>query len=137
MEGKDNTAGSSDSGTSWWSAHAEGNGSTASGYCSHVEGRGCIASGRFQHVIGRWNQEGEAIGSDTATTGDVWIVGKGTGSSRSNAARLTIAGKLYLCSSYSSSGADYAEITEWSDGNINNEDRVGRFVAVWLVLLKL
>lgn len=50
--------------------------------------------------------------------------------SRSNSFRVTISGRVYGLSSFNSSGADYAEYFEWTDGNIDNEDRVGYFVTM-------
>jgi hypothetical protein len=37
---------------------------------------------------------------------------------------------MWLRGEYKTTGADYAEYFEWSDGNINNEDRRGRFVTI-------
>lgn len=37
---------------------------------------------------------------------------------------------MFLKGSYETSPADYAEYFEWSDGNVNNEDRRGRFVTI-------
>ena len=64
----------------------------------------------------------------TAST-DIFTVGNGISStSRSNAMRLTRGGTLYYQSAVSG-GADYAEFYEWSDGNPNDEDRIGCFVT--------
>lgn len=61
---------------------------------------------------------------------DAYIdVGKGTSSERSNAFRVDTQGRGYFAVSVSGTGADYAEQWEWSDGNPNNEDRVGYFVS--------
>ena len=95
------------------------------GFCA---GGGCIALA-YQTKFGRYAKDGTA-GSSTGTTGDVFILGNGTDSTPSNAFRVTYAGKAYGLSSYSSSGADYAEYFEWSDGNPNDEDRRGRIVTL-------
>ena len=93
----------------------------------------CTGSGNstqaYQTKFGRHAKDGTA-GSSTGTTGDVFILGNGTSSTPSNAFRVTYAGKAYGLSSYSSSGADYAEYFEWSDGNPNDEDRRGRIVTL-------
>ena len=37
---------------------------------------------------------------------------------------------VYGTGTYNTSGADYAEMFEWEDGNPNNEDRAGKFVTL-------
>lgn len=37
---------------------------------------------------------------------------------------------VYAAGSYNASGADYAEMFEWADGNPESEDRAGRFVTL-------
>lgn len=124
------------------SAHAEGGSSTASGEKSHAEGDATNASGACSHaagfttealdhqyVIGHYNRNGTA-GNSSGTTGDAFIIGNGTKSSKSNAFRVTYAGKPYALSSMNTSGADYAEFFEWLDANPNNEDRRGYFVTL-------
>lgn len=123
------------------SSHAEGSNTTASGNCSHAEGSSTTASGYFSHasgshttanycqtVVGRYNVAKGGIYSYTSDSGYL-IVGCGTGSSATaNCLRATesnVYGKTY-----SSSGADYAEMFEWLDGNIANEDRIGKFVTL-------
>ena len=49
--------------------------------------------------------------------------------SRSNAFRVTSDGNIYAGAAVNSTGADFAEMREWSDGNPNNEDRRGLFVV--------
>jgi len=61
---------------------------------------------------------------------DAVIIGKGTSdTTRANCLRVTDTG-VYATGSYSSSGADYAELFEWSDGNPDAEDRRGLFVTL-------
>ena len=135
-----------------------GNGS-ASGMCSVVAGgRACKASGEysatlgggfnnasgsysvamgirntaltFQTKIGQYAKDGTA-GASSSTDGDAFTIGNGIGhNARSNAFRVTYAGKAYGLSAYGSSGADYAEYFEWVDGNPDNEDRRGRLVTL-------
>lgn len=127
--------------TGMWS-HTEGNGNRADGMASHAEGDATNASGTcshaagfvtkaldYQYVIGHYNRNGTA-GNSSGTTGDAFIIGHGTKSSKSNAFRVTYAGKPYALSSMSTSGADYAEFFEWLDANPNNEDRRGYFVTL-------
>ena len=78
--------------------------------------------------MGRYSLEGTA-GSSTGTTGDVLTVGIGTSEARKNGFRVDYTGKCFAYNTVASTGADYAEVWEWIDGNPNNEDRVGKFVA--------
>ena len=140
-------------------SHAEGSNCSANGYASHAEGTMSTADGDYSHVSGSYaNTTGEAAqacganvdadnyascaigkrnkamttgGTKDNTTGDVFVVGNGTSASnKSNAFRITYAGKVYGTSSFNSTGADYAEFFEWEDGNNENEDRVGYFVTL-------
>lgn len=97
---------------------------TLNGKVSTVLGdnlRGSTETGSL--TIGTFNK----TPSSSAT--DIFIVGNGINStSRSNAMRLTRGGTLYYQSAVGG-GADYAEFYEWSDGNPNDEDRIGCFVT--------
>lgn len=64
-----------------------------------------------------------------STKESLFVVGKGTASSASNAFRVRKDATVYG-GTYNSSGADYAEYFEWEDGNVNNEIRKGRFVTL-------
>lgn len=76
----------------------------------------------YQTSVGRYN---------SPISGRYFIVGKGSGENvRSNAFSVDKSGSVYGASSYNSSGADYAEMFEWKDGNTNAEDRVGKFVTL-------
>lgn len=138
-------------------SHAEGMSTTASGQCSRATGNSTNASGGssysggwkttsdgaygFAHgakltahdcnfVIGHYAKEPTA-GNYQKTTGDAFLIGNGTSdNSLSNAFRVSYVGATYGLSSFNSTGADYAEITEWEDKNPDNEDRVGRFVCM-------
>ena len=136
--------------------HAEGRGCVASGQNSHAEGRGCIASGMDSHAEGAFTVAGgirchvsgycteasqptqyvigvaNVISSDSQ---DKFIIGRGNVSnnnevtSRANCFRVNVFG-VYANGAYNSSGADYAELFEWQDGNPDNEDRAGLFVTL-------
>lgn len=125
-----------------YGAHAEGNRTTAQGIlyngsyyftsCSHAEGNGTIASVN-QHAQGHYNDETKSgnTSNNGATSGTAFVIGNGTAENgRSNAARIDYNGKLWCKQAYSSTGADYAELFEWADGNPENEDRRGYFVTV-------
>lgn len=57
------------------------------------------------------------------------VCGGASAGTRKNA--LRVAGtKVYLATSYQSSGAGITELFEWLDGNPDNEDRVGHFVTL-------
>ena len=122
-------------------AHAEGNTTTASGTYSHAEGYNAMASGNYSHaagyyttsnycqtVVGKYNVEKGGTSSYTTDSG-YFIVGCGTGSSATANCLRATESKVYG-KTYSSSGADYAEMFEWLDGNISNEDRIGKFVTL-------
>lgn len=107
-----------------------------SGYCSsafgfggNVSGSYCFASGQNLNaninnlaVLGLFNKSG--------ATNDLFIIGNGSSSLRSNAFRVTKSGSVYGQSAYNSTGADYAEFFEWLDGNTESEDRTGYFVTL-------
>lgn len=103
-------------------AHAEGSGTEARGDSSHAGGIGTIAAAKAQTTIGMFNIE------STKET-DKLIIGKGVNGARANCFRVTHTG-VYASGSHNSSGADYAELFEWLDGNSDKEDRVGRFVTL-------
>ena len=107
---------------------ASGNQSFAGGY--HTEataensfaiGDTTIAAANRQTVIGIYNVK-------STLNSDKFIIGKGSGS-RANCLRATDTG-VYASGSYNASGADYAEMFEWADGNQDDEDRAGRFVTL-------
>ena len=119
-------------------AHAEGVGTIASGYCSHAggissqatsyysfaHGQGVTATSiQSQAVLGKYN-------NTTTASDNIFVIGNGlSDSDRSNAFRVTTVGEVYSNGAYNNTGADYAEMFEWSDGNLENEDRVGYFVT--------
>lgn len=125
-------------------SYTEGLGTTASGYCAHAEGNNTTAAGTNSHAggvgtrandyqcaYGRYNKSTSGPTSLTDTTGDIFIIGNGTAwDARSNAFRVTTAGKAYGLSNFSGSGADYAEMWEIEGGNPDNEDWRGYFVTV-------
>ena len=117
--------------------HAEGLRAEASGTCAHAEGQDCIASGSYAHasgydtiaagkyqtVIGKHNKESSA---ET----DKFIIGSGIQDNyRSNCFRVTENG-VFAKGNYNATGADYAELFEWADGNLDAEDRTGLFVTL-------
>lgn len=61
--------------------------------------------------------------------GDRLIIANGTTGAGSNCFRVTDSA-VYAKGNYNASGADYAEMFEWVDGNPNNEDRTGLFVKL-------
>ena len=85
-----------------------------------------------QVVMGHYNTTSTAAaGGSGGTTGTAFVIGNGEAQAfPSNACRITYAGAVIGKSSYSTSGADYAEFREWADGNPDNEDRRGYFVTL-------
>ncbi len=116
-------------------ATASGGGSVAIGTDANATGASSIAMGYknkaldYQFKIGQYAKDG-GLGALGGTSGDAFIIGNGNATDRSNAFRVTYAGKAYGLSAYGSSGADYAEYFEWKDGNPDNEDRRGRLVTL-------
>lgn len=107
---------------------AMGSSSIAAGTYSVAMGQGTIAND-LNTAIGFFNKTPNA-GGVTYKTGDVFIIGNGTMKTQSNAFRVTMAGDVMGAKEYSASGADYAEMFEWTDGNPDNEDRRGLFVTL-------
>ena len=104
-------------------SHAEGLNTNANGGASHASGYYTIANEDFQTVVGAYN----------AVAPGFLIIGNGNGpntNARSNAFRVDVDGSTYAMGPYQVGGADYAEYFEWEDGNPNNEDRIGHFVAL-------
>jgi len=129
-EGKNTTASGSCS-------HAEGEETTANGSCTHAEGRGTTANGYNSHAAGKntiANDYQYVVGTyNVEKPGDVdkdrFIVGGGW-STPKNAFRVNYNGNCYGSGSWNTSGADYAELFEWQDGNPDAEDRAGLFVTL-------
>ena len=111
-------------------SHAEGYRTTASGSSAHAEGYHTTAL-NFQHTCGKYNATVDNTASSSTTNGTAFIIGNGTGdTARSNCFRVQYNGQVFGKGAYSSTGADYAELFEWEDGNPNQEDRRGKFVAL-------
>ena len=120
-----------------YGSHAEGNKTEASGGDAHAEGDGTKAMGENSHAGGSYTiaraKNQTAIGAyNVEYTGQehTFIIGKGSSNTaRANCFRVTHTG-TYGAGSYNASGADYAELFEWADGNPGGTDRVGRFVTL-------
>ena len=113
-----------------------GTSSMAVGALNSVSGGAAAAFGSnltaadINTVVGKYNKAPTAA-APTTTDGDLFIVGNGTGASAlSNAFRVTAAGQCMGTTFFASSGADYAELFEWLDGNPDGEDRRGLFVTL-------
>ena len=112
-------------------SHAEGGHTMAHGFYSHAGGYETTA-GDYQFVTGKYNLQKTGCNgeNDQSTDNSLFIVGYGTSTTPANAFRIRADGKCIGTSSFSSSGADYAEYFEWQDGNKNSEDRRGLFVTL-------
>lgn len=104
----------------------------AQGDGSHIQNVGTVAKNYGQTSMGCFNEDDEAPKPTSYNASKpALIIGNGTSNkSRGNAFKVLFNGKTYADGEYSSAGADYAEMFEWKDGNLNNEDRVGRFVTL-------
>ncbi|MCI8403397.1 MAG: hypothetical protein HFE49_00680 [Clostridia bacterium] len=121
--------GSSNTANDMYSVVIGGYSNTASGmYSVVIGGFECLALAH-QVKTGHYSNDGTG-GNETGTTGDAFIIGNGTQAAKSNAFRVTYAGGVYGKAAYNSTGADYAEMFEWEDGNPNNEDRRGLFAYI-------
>lgn len=80
-------------------------------------------------MFGHYATSGAGSGNGVDST-NAFVIGNGTSAARSNAIRGDYNGKLWCKSAYSATGADYAELFEWIDGNPDNEDRRGYFVTM-------
>ena len=95
------------------------------------------SAGKYQVKMGHYAKDGESHTDEGGVrSGDALIIGNGSivtstqEVTRSNAFRVSYAGRVYGTGAYSSSGADYAEFFEWQDGNPGGEDRRGIFVTL-------
>lgn len=109
-------------------------------------GCGVIAGYRCQASGGRYIGVGESliVQGDQAVFGEankqpvmneIFTIANGqynssSGTIRSNAMRVMRDGNIYGTKAFNATGADYAEMFEWQDGNPNNEDRRGLFVTL-------
>ena len=109
-------------------SHAECDRTKAIGDASHAEGYFTIARRFNSHVCGQYNVDSTYISSLPT-----FAIGNGMNeSSRSNAFSVMNTGITKSASTITAeTTADYAEFFEWEDGNINNEDRVGKFVTLY------
>ena len=96
----------------------------------------CNTAKAYNTVIGKFSKTDNARGYQSNTSGDSFIIGNGlksvsTGTvTHSNGFRVTQAGAVYGLAAYNTTGADYAEMFEWLDGNPVNDDRAGKFVTL-------
>ena len=129
-------------------SHSEGQSTIAEGSAAHAEGRNSKAQGRYSHASGLYTQV-KGIGATVIgvnnildqssstilnASNNLFIIGNGkidgAETTKSNAFRVDAKGNVYAANTSMNTGADYAEYFEWSDGNTNNEDRIGRFVTL-------
>ena len=95
---------------------------TTYGEYSAVFGRGNLCDGDYSLIVGKYCN---------TTRSNVIIAGYGTSStSKKNVFRVSNNGQVYGVGAFNTSGADYAEMLEWEDGNPDSEDRVGYFVTL-------
>jgi hypothetical protein len=89
-----------------------------------------LYSKSYQVNMGHYNNYYNiADGYLSGTAGTALCIGNGTATTRANAFRVSYSGAVYGLSAFNTTGADYSEYFEWTDGNENDEDRVGYFVT--------
>ena len=103
-------------------AYAAGCGAECGNANSLAIGNYVISHIENQIVLGAYNAESWSVA-------DRIIAGKGTSSARANCFRVTDTG-VYATGAHNTTGADYAELFEWLDGNPDKADRCGRFVTL-------
>lgn len=69
-------------------------------------------------------------GSLAKGAGKVIMRGSNSTVSQNEFIDCQIYGTLYVASTITSANGDYAELFEWNDGNLNNEDRIGYIVTL-------
>lgn len=126
-------------------AHAQNYNNSASAYCAHAGGENSSAQGTnslahgtnliaedYQTIFGKNNliKTGMSDPNSQTSTEALFSIGYGTDTTRANALTIYGDGRCKGVAAFLSSGADYAEYFEWSDGNPDNEDRRGRFVTL-------
>lgn len=107
--------------TTPWSVSMGSQCTSANSNCAFTFGWGLTNLIGNSTVVGQWNNQ---------TKEGYFVVGKGTSSAKANAFRVASDGKTYATGAYSSTGADYAEMFEWMDGNPDEDDRRGHFVTL-------
>lgn len=120
-------------------AHSEGNESRAEGVCSHAGGNYTITNNFAQRSIGSFNLvDVSPVPTSFDVTKRAFVIGNGTDNdTRGDAFRVFFNGNVEADGTYTSPAADYAELFEWTDGNTDAEDRVGRFVSMQGAKIKL
>lgn len=107
-----------------YSGFSRGFSNTIDGMYTAGIGEGLVSqsSAYAQTLLGKYN---------TPNVDGLLIVGYGTeAGATANALRVSSTGRCYGAQAFGSSGADYAEMFEWADGNPNGEDRRGLFVTL-------
>lgn len=133
------------------SSHCGGTNTLALGDRSRSDGIYTVAKGvnsyaggyytlarAIQFVFGKHNAEsagcenanGNVDTESQLASQSLFIIGNGTSEADSNAFRVTADGQCYGLKAFSAQGADFAEYFEWADGNLDNEDRRGKFVTL-------
>lgn len=108
---------------------------TAEGIISFAQGGDNQAKHGYSFVIGDNNISGGlgdfVLGNfNNPSLESRLTIGNGSPGARANSFRIDKTGSIYSNGILNSSGADYAEMFEWSDGNPSREDRRGLFVTL-------
>lgn len=130
-------------------SHAGGQSCTTSGDHSFAHGLGCTSVGcysstfgaytkaqyMYETVVGKYNTLNTTYADTNHTINSatsIFLVGCGTADASANRANAFRVGStaIWANGTVNATGADYAEMFEWADGNPENEDRVGLFVTL-------
>jgi len=99
------------------------------GVLAQVFGMNTIAHS-YEFVAGQYNVDSGGGNGWNDKSGNIFILGGGSGGTRRNCFRVTSRNGVFAAGNYNSSGADYAELFEWLDSNPADEDRAGLFVTL-------
>ena len=90
----------------------------------------CTIAHSYEFVAGQYNVDSASGNGWNDKSGNMFILGGGSGGIRRNCFRVTTQNGVFAAGNYNSSGADYAELFEWLDSNPAAEDRAGLFVTL-------
>ena len=112
-------------------SHASGVDAHAAADSAHAMGCNVYAQNCREVVIGQYNEKDSNPSPQYYNASKkAFSIGNGTSdAARSDAFKILGNGTVYADNTTIQPMADYAEMFEWADGNLDEEDRIGYFVA--------
>ena len=113
-------------------SHASGVDAHAAADSAHAMGCNVYAQNCREVVIGQYNEKDNNPSPQYYNASKkAFSIGNGTSdAARSDAFKILGNGTVYADNTTIQPMADYAEMFEWADGNLDEEDRIGYFVAL-------